>query len=116
MTATVTYAASFLLAVIGVARATRLLTSDAWPPAAAARIWWINQTKVKGGWRADWSVLATCPFCASPYLAAPAVAAAVATGVWPVDLSSWAAWWWLIAAWASISYLASMLVLRDEPE
>lgn len=107
--------AAFLLAVIGVARAVRLIVHDAYPPAEAFRAWWLNRTEVKGGWRASWAPLVTCPFCAAPYVAAVTVALAVAGGVWSPDLTTGAGWWWALAVWASVSYLSAMLVLRDEP-
>lgn len=115
--------AAFLLAVVGVARATRLLIHDPYPPAAALRRWWWNKTVAKGDWRASWhNVLvgeepneSGCPFCAAPYVAALALAAAVWADVWSPELDTLRGWWLLLAVWASVSYLASMLVLRDEP-
>ena len=111
----ITLLVAFLLAVVGTARATRLVVHDSWPPAEAFRVWWTNQTEVKGGWRRDWSVLVTCPFCASPYIAAVVLGSGIIAGVWDPDLSTLAGWWWVLAAWATVSYLAAMLVLRDEP-
>ena len=115
--------AAFLLAVVGVARATRLLIHDGYPPTAALRRWWWNQTVAKGGWRDSWHLLLVgrepdesgCPFCAAPYIAAVALGTAVWADVLPLDLGTLAGWWWLLAVWASVSYLAAMLVLRDEP-
>lgn len=119
-----TLAAAYLIAALSIARATRLLTSDAYPPARALRYWWWNQTAGKGGWRRDWNVILVgdtpdrpgCPFCASPYVTAVTVAAAVWADVWDPDLSTLAGWWWVLAVWASLSYVASMIVVRDEPE
>lgn len=119
-----TLLAAFLLAVIGVARATRLLIHDAYPPTRALRRWWWNQTAGKGGWRAGWALVLVdpddpdgsgCPFCAAPYLTAVALAVAIAGDVWSPDLGTLGGWWWILAVWASISYLAAMVVLRDEP-
>lgn len=116
-------AAAYALAVVAVARATRLVIFDPYPPAAAARRWWWNQTIGRGGWRAAWHKLAVgeephdpgCPFCASPYITAVTLAVAIAGDVWTPDLGTVGGWWWVAAVWASVSYLSAMLVLRDEP-
>lgn len=114
-----------VVGMIAVARATRLITSDAYPPARALRVWWWNQTAGKGGWRAGWAMLLVdpddpegsgCPFCFAPYAAALDLgwalwAGAPAGGGW----GTWAGWWWAVNVWAAGSYLAAMLVARDEP-
>jgi hypothetical protein len=95
-----------IVGTVAVARATRLVTSDAYPPAVWLRIRWANAT---GSRRAtqDWAPLLECPFCFAPY------AAAVNLGwAWWSDLGTW---WWLINVWAAVSYLAAMIVVRDEP-
>jgi hypothetical protein len=28
---------------------------------------------------------------------------------------SWGGWWWLVNVWAAVSYVAAMIVVRDEP-
>ena len=103
-----------LIGTVAVARATRLATSDAYPPAVWVRRWWFNQTAGKGGWREGWAMLISgddgkggCPFCFAPY------AAAVNLGwAWWSDLGMW---WWLVNVWAAVSYVAAMIVVRDEP-
>lgn len=110
-----TLLAAFVLAVIATARAARLVVHDAYPPAMAVRTWWINQTEVRGGWRADWAPLVTCPFCCAPYLAAVVLGVGMLAGIWQPGWSL-AGVWWTGAVWASLSYLAAMLVVRDEPE
>jgi hypothetical protein len=109
---------AYVVGVLGVARAVRLVTSDSWPPIAALRDRW----KVRSGTIVDgdlepgpWTDLFTCPFCFAPYPTAVAVAAAVGSGVWSPDLHTLAGWWWVLAVWASASYAAAMVVLRDEP-
>lgn len=120
-------AAAFVVGVVGVARATRLVVSDSWPPIKALRDRWEVRTAHKtddGRPLFDeegslipgpWTPLLTCPFCFAPYPAAVALAAAVWAGVWTPDLGTLAGWWWVLAVWASGSYLAAMIVLRDEP-
>lgn len=114
-----TLTAAFIVGVIATARAVRLLTHDHYPPAAALRRWWFNQTLAKGGWRAGWVLLLSgeeghgCPFCAAPYVAAVNLAWALLAGVtWD---GFWSQAWWVVNAWAAVSYLAAMLVVRDEP-
>lgn len=122
MTDLLVLAASYALAVTAVGRLTRLAVHDDWPPAAAVRRWWFNHTVAAGGWRARWAPVLVghdggsgCPFCFAPYAAAAVEAVAVTAGVWPLDLTTLAGWWWAAAVWASVSYLAAMLVVRDEP-
>lgn len=106
---------AYVLAVIATARLTRLVVHDSWPPMLKARLaflTWAGQTEP----RERWSDIATCPFCAAPWLSIPVLAVAVAADVWTPDLSTVAGWWWLLAVWASLSYLAAMWVVRDEPE
>lgn len=105
-----------LVGTVAVARAVRLITSDAYPPMEWVRLWWVNHTEVKGGWREGWAPLLTCPFCAAPYAAAVDLTWAVlarhglltGTGTWGIA-------WWLVNGWAAVSYAAAMLVVRDEP-
>lgn len=110
-----TYAVAFGLAVVAAGRFTRLVVHDDWPPMVWLRERYLMATcgttdpeEVFG-----WGKLVTCPFCWAP---------------WPVlvDLG-WAAWsgldtsqpwgvaWWLANLWFAGSYLAAMVVLRDEP-
>lgn len=91
-----------VVAVLAVGRATRLVTSDSYPPAEWARAKWINLTRA-----GVWSELATCPFCAAPYIAAGSL-----TWAWLSDLH-WS--WWALHLWLALSYAASMVVVRDEP-
>lgn len=91
-----------VVCVLGCARFTRLLTSDTYPPAIWVRVTWGNLTR-----HGAWEELATCPFCAAPYIVAVSLAWA-----WFSDLH-WT--WWVFHLWLAISYLVSMVVVRDEP-
>lgn len=114
-----------LIGTVAVARAVRLLTSDAYPPAQALRVWWWNQTAGKGGWRTGWALLLTdpeeaggngCPFCAAPYAAAADLVWAVLARHGLLTGSGfWGVAWWLVNGWAAVSYVAAMIVVRDEP-
>jgi hypothetical protein len=108
--------AAVVVGVVSTARLTRLLLHDAWPPARAFRHFWWNRTAGRGGWRAGWGVLFVgeepddpgCPFCLAPWLGL----VVLLWGYWSgPDL-----WWWLFNGWLAGSYVAPMVVLRDEPE
>lgn len=121
-----------LLTVVGVARATRLWVFDAWPPVKWARgrfLAWAEQTRhvpaepAKMGslgragynvltWRAGWSPLATCPFCVAPWFALGSLGWAWWSGL----EGPWGVAWLALHLWFAVSYLASMVVVRDEPE
>jgi hypothetical protein len=105
--------AAAIVAFVAVGRAARLLTHDDWPPAARVRAWWINKTEVRGGWRAEWSGLFTCPFCMAPYLALGDLTWVVLAGVEPDGF--WSNAWWFVNGWAALSYAAAILVAYDEP-
>ena len=98
--------AAFVLGVIAVGRAARLLTHDDFPPAVAVRRWWLLHT-------GKWGGLFECPFCMAPYLAAGNLAWIAVAGVEPDGFWSWS--WWLVNLWAAASYLAAIVVLYDEP-
>jgi hypothetical protein len=89
-------------AILGVGRLTRLITYDDYPPTIWLRARWIKLTKAGG-----WSKLATCFWCAAPWLLLPCIAWA-----WLTQLN-WT--WWLFFGWMGVSYLISMVVARDEP-
>lgn len=105
-------AAALLIGTLASARATRLLTSDAYPPAEWVRTrWqtWAGQTEA----REAWAPLLVCPFCAAPYLVAVNLTWALCAGLDWGDLPTDA--WWVVNVWAAVSYAASMIVVRDEP-
>lgn len=126
-----TLAVAGLLCVLGVARATRLWVYDAWPPVRWARdrfVAWAEQTVVKRDgkegpgvprgypqltWRAGWAPLATCPFCVAPWFALGSIAWACWSGLSIITLAGEG--WWLLHTWFAMSYLAAMVVVRDEP-
>lgn len=99
-------AAAALIAVLAVGRAARLLTHDDFPPAERLRSWWLVHT-------GDWGPLFNCPFCMAPYLAAGDLAWVLIAGVHPDDF--WSNAWWVVNAWAALSYAAAILVAYDEP-
>lgn len=102
-------ASAALVGILSVARLTRLLVMDSWPPVVALREWWDRRTMVKDGpnkgEEGDWYALVTCPYCAAPYIAAVILGWAVIT-----DLH-WT--WWIFNGWLAVAYLASMIVAKD---
>lgn len=107
-----TLLAAFVLGTVAVGRAARLVTHDAYPPMQWLRLRWLTwagQTERREGW----GPLLTCPFCCAPYLAAGNLAWALTAGLeWG---PFWSSAWWVVNAWAAVSYLAAILVVRDEP-
>lgn len=97
------YVIAAAVGVVSVARLTRLFTQDVYPPVAWLRAKWEGLVE-RRGW-GDWDTLATCPYCAAPYLAAIILA-------WGL-LTDFQAAWWIVNGWLAASYLASMVVVRD---
>lgn len=95
---------AFVIGVIAVGRAARLLVHDDYPPAQWVREKYVRHTS-KG-----WETLFLCPFCIAPYLAAGDLAWYLLAEGWVVDA------WWIVNIWAAVSYLAAILVAYDQPE
>lgn len=104
MNDTLMHTIAFILGVIAVGRAARLLVFDDFPPTKAVREWYTK--KVTGKWEG----LFLCPFCLAPYLAAGDLAWYLLAEDWVVDA------WWIVNIWAALSYLAAILVAYDQPE
>jgi hypothetical protein len=97
--------AAVIVATISIARTARLLTYDDFPPVAAVRFK-IQQWLAAGPKRLRWLALTECPFCLAPYLTAGMI-----FWMWVSDLH-WT--WWLINGWWAASYVAAIIVARDE--
>ena len=105
-----TLLAAVVLGTIAVARSVRLVVHDAYPPMEWIRDRWLAWA---GQHAPGWASWLTCPFCFAPYAAAVNLGWALWSGLsWD---SNWGAAWWVVNTWAAVSYLAAMLVLRDEP-
>lgn len=101
--------AAVLVAVMGVGRFARLVTYDDYPPTIAIRSAWNRLTGGNG-----WAKLAYCQWCLSPWIMLGCLGwffAGVLTGTLWAVISWWAFWGWL-----GLSYTASIIVRRDEPE
>lgn len=97
------YSAAVLVGVISIARLTRLLTEDSWPPVVWIRIKFSAFVERRG--LDEWGELTTCPYCAAPWITLPIL-------VWAVwsDLH-WS--WWIFNGWLAIAYIAAMIVAKD---
>lgn len=96
------------IGVVSVARFTRLVTHDKWPPMEWAR----PRIAAKLG---GWAEVMVCPFCAAPWL-----------------MAGQFLWWWLLHdhashdvfaygwllpnLWWAVSYVAAIVVAYDQPE
>lgn len=102
--------------ILATARAVRLVTSDTWPPIQWARLHWLTWT-TRTPRRQAWADLFTCPFCFAPYATAINLGWALWAGIASQGRADhfWGQAWWVVNLWAMISYMAAMVVVRDEP-
>lgn len=101
-----TYVVAILTLLFGVGRLARVITYDDFPPSAAVRAAWDTITN-----DGPWSKLAHCFWCLTPWITL------VAMGWWAlgVAIEPFAWLWWIFWGWLALSYVASMIVARDEP-
>lgn len=92
--------ATVVVGVLSVARLTRLLTVDTYPPVAWVRAQWGRITN-----DGPWYDLVTCPYCAAPYFTALVLA-------WGL-LSDFNTVWWVFNGWLAGAYVAAIIVARD---
>jgi len=92
-----------VVGVISVARLTRLLVIDSYPPVAWVRNKWREITN-----DGPWSELVDCPYCAAPWFALPILAWAY--------LSDLHASWWIFNGWLAAAYVAAYIVDRITPD
>jgi undecaprenyl pyrophosphate phosphatase UppP len=92
--------AAVVVGTLSIARLTRLVTQDSFPPSAWFRSKWDALTD-----DGPWSTLAHCPFCISLWIAIPVI-------LWGW-LSNLHISWWLFNGWMAVSYLAAIVVMND---
>jgi hypothetical protein len=98
--------AAVVVGVLGVGRLSRAIYYDAFPPSIWLRTKWDLLTE-----ESSWNLLLHCPWCLTHWIAAGSLAVFV-VGIWV----PWVAVvWWVWHVWFAISYLASMVIVRDEP-
>lgn len=102
-----TLIAAAVVAILGVGRLTRVLTSEEFPPAAWVRALWMRITwDRKRDEEGPWTMLVTCWWCASFW-----IMAACLTWGWATSLHwSWWAFWGCLGA----SYLAAIIIEHDD--
>lgn len=95
------WAAAFVIGSLAVARVTRLIVDDDFPPTM-----WLRRTYVSHTSEA-WGKLVECPFCFSFWLAAADTGWAFGTKL------HWT--WWLVNLIFAGAYVAAMVTVRDLP-
>lgn len=94
--------AAILTTILGVGRLTRVIVHDSFPPAVWWRITWARITK-----DGPWVKLFTCWWCLSFWVTLVCIGHAWLSGL---------AWhWWLFWGALALSYVAAMVIARDEP-
>lgn len=94
------YILAAAVAAVAIARLTRLVIFDSFPPSAWLRGKWESWTE-----GSSWSPLLQCQYCLAPWLTAADIVAGLAS-----DLH---ATWWVVNAWLAVSYVASIVVAYD---
>lgn len=95
-----------IIGVLSVARITRLVTHDTWPPMEWARPKIAERLK-------GWAELVVCPFCAAPYLMAGQIAWFLL--LYPHHEAF--VWGWVLPnLWWAASYVSAIVVAYDQPE
>lgn len=94
---------AFIVGTLSAGRITRLLTQDSFPPAVWLRIKWDDKTDGSA-----WNVLMHCHWCLSFWVTAP-------IGLW-AWLSNLHISWWVFNGILAATYVAAMVVERDEKE
>lgn len=103
--------ATVLTIILGSGRLVRVIYYDAFPPATWLRMKWDALTD-RDGWLGQWNKLLHCPWCLSFWITLGCIGWMIAG--WQV---SWLMWsWWVFWGALAASYVATMIIVRDEPE
>ena len=98
---------AILVAVVGVARLTRAIVHDDFPPFVWWRIKWSTWTN-----DGPWSKLFLCWWCLSFWVALTCIGWFLL-----IDVNAFFLWsWWIFWGGLALSYVATMLIVRDEPK
>lgn len=101
MTLILTITGACIVGALSAGRIARLISQDSFPPSAWLRIKWDDWTE-----DTQWNVLLHCHWCLTPYIVA-------ALGAW-AWLSDFHVSWWMFNLWLAVSYLAAIIVEKDE--
>jgi hypothetical protein len=99
--------AATVVSILAVARGTRLVIHDGFPPVALIRHKYATMVPEQ------WAELVTCPFCLAPWLQLTSLLWAWTTGLNPETFAG--GLWWFTHLWFALSYVAAMVVVRDQP-
>lgn len=107
-----TWVGAFVVGALATGRIARAIYYDAFPPSAWLRARWDDLTTDAKGEPGSWNMLLHCPWCITHWIAGATVA------WWIVGLFvPWVAVaWWVWHGWWALSYVASMIIVRDEPD
>lgn len=103
MTDVLVIAVAVLTGLFSSARLTRLITQDHYPPIVWLRTKWDEFTD-----DGPWALLVHCHWCMAMWVTIP-------IGLWGY-LSDLHISWWFFNVWLAASYIAAMIVERDEVE
>lgn len=99
---------AILTAIFGVARLTRVIVYDDFPPSVWWRMTWSRITN-----DGPWAKLFMCWWCLSSWIALVCILwYAFLTPLHPVWLYGWWVFWGMLA----LGYAATMVIVRDEPK
>lgn len=102
MTTLVYWAFAFIVGTLAVARVTRLVVDDDFPPVV-----WLRERYA--GWAGErWGTLVECPFCLGFWIA-------LADTAWAFGAELHWTWWAVNITFAS-AYVAAMITVRDIPK
>lgn len=97
---------AIVVGVVGVARLTRAVVNDDFPPFVWWRITWSRITN-----DGPWAKLFLCWWCLSFWVALVCIGWFLLIDAHPIFLWSW----WIFWGGLALGYLAAMLIVRDEP-
>ncbi len=97
---------AILVGIVGVARLTRVIVHDDFPPAVWWRIKWAEITH-----DGPWKMLFYCWWCLSFWIALVCIGWFLLIDIHPAFMWSWWIFWGALA----LSYVSTMLIVRDEP-
>lgn len=104
------WVAVVLVTIVSVARITRLLTFDKFPPVKHFRDKYENKTD-----GTDWFWLALCGYCMAPWVSIPVIGLGFAADVYGPSYpdTTAALVWWIVTGWWAVSYLAAIVMAND---
>lgn len=96
-------------AILGVGRWSRVVVHDDFPPTMWVRQKWADFTTKRN--LPSWGKLLFCWWCFTPWLMLVCIGWFALTFIHPAFAWSW----WLLFGWGALSYVASIIMARDEP-